>query len=107
SGATASIVVPRITTVATRADAPVPSTTRAPRITIAAGWAHRPTEKRKTAIRRTTSPSSVRHRIDHVVDPDPYAERRELLGISRIVRVLPGIAQVHVVADGHQQAAVI
>jgi hypothetical protein len=35
----------------------------------------------------------------------PSAEN--LSGYSRIVRVLPGIAQVHVVADGHDQPALV
>src|ERR1035437_4464607 len=51
--------------------------------------------------------ASVRHRINHVVDADPYAQRREFFQVLGIVRMLPGIAQVHVVADGHHQATVV
>ena len=46
SGATLSMRDPRMTTVAWRAAAPVPSTTRAPRITIAGGWARSAKENR-------------------------------------------------------------
>src|ERR1035441_9582004 len=62
-----------------------------------------------TAKRYTTegANTSVRHRVDDVIDADADAEGGEPFGVLRVVRVLPGIAQIHVVTDGHHQPAVI
>src|ERR1035437_7673213 len=43
----------------------------------------------------------VRHRIDDVIERDANSQGCVFLGIQRVVGVLPGIAQVHVVAHGH------
>src|SRR5450432_1512145 len=56
---------------------------------------------------RVPSVSLVRHRVDHVIDADADAERRVLLRVFGIVGMLPGIAQVHIVADGGHEAALI
>src|ERR1035437_4429418 len=50
---------------------------------------------------------SVSDRVDDVIDADADAEGGELLGIARVVGVLPGISQIHVVTDGDHQAAAI
>src|SRR5260370_9136153 len=52
-------------------------------------------------------PTSMRHRVHDVVDADAYAERRESFRVLRIVRVLPGIAQIHVVTNGAYQASAL
>ena len=49
----------------------------------------------------------VGHGVDDVVEGDADAEGGVFLGIERIVGVLPGIAEVHVVAHGHHHAAAI
>src|SRR5271170_2457846 len=49
----------------------------------------------------------VRHRVRDVVDPDAESERGVLFRILGVVGVLPGIAQVHVVADGDHEAAFV
>src|SRR5690242_2157584 len=43
--------------------------------------------------------SLVRHRVYDVVDPDSHAQGREALRVLRIVRVLPRVTEIHVVAD--------
>src|SRR5690349_7692927 len=48
-----------------------------------------------------TSCPSMTHRIHHIIQRDPNPQRRILLRVRRIVRVLPRIAQVHIEADGH------
>src|SRR5258708_2980510 len=50
---------------------------------------------------------SVRHGVDDVIHADADSEIGKLGGIFRIVGVLPGVAQVHVVADGHHEPAFI
>jgi hypothetical protein len=55
----------------------------------------------------TRKPNLVRHRVNHVIDADADAESRELLRIFGIVGVLPGVAQIHIVADGHHQAMML
>jgi hypothetical protein len=52
-------------------------------------------------------PPSVRHGVDDVIHSDTYAERGEPFGILGVVGVFPGVAKVHVVADGYHQAAVV
>src|SRR5579862_6404874 len=49
----------------------------------------------------------VSHRVNNVIDADANAERGILFRILRIVGVFPGIAQIHVVADGHHQASAV
>ena len=51
--------------------------------------------------------ASMRHRIGDVVHGYADAQGGELLGIVGIVGVLPGVAQIHVVADGDHQAALV
>src|ERR1039457_5677469 len=51
--------------------------------------------------------TSVRHRVDDVIDADADAEGGEPFGVLRVVGVLPGIAQIHVVTDGDHQASVV
>src|SRR5450756_183649 len=51
--------------------------------------------------------SSMRHRVDDVIDADADAEGGELLGVARVVGVFPGIAEIHVVTDGDHQPAVV
>src|SRR5215472_16914833 len=50
---------------------------------------------------------SMRHRVDHVVDPDPDPQRGELFVVLGIVGMFPRIAQIHVVADGDDQPAFV
>src|SRR3954447_14143476 len=50
---------------------------------------------------------SMRQRVNNVIYADPHTERGESLRVERIVGVLPGVAQVHVVADCDHQSAVI
>src|SRR5260221_272647 len=50
---------------------------------------------------------SVRHGVDDIIHADADAEIGKLGWICRIVGVLPGIAQVHVVADGHHEPALV
>ena len=50
---------------------------------------------------------SVRHAVHDVVDADAKRHRRERLRILGIVGPFPGIAQMHVVADGHDDAALV
>ena len=47
------------------------------------------------------------HGVDDVIYTDADAERRILLGIFGIVGVLPGIAQIHVMADRHHDPALV
>ncbi len=49
----------------------------------------------------------MRHGVDEVIHSDAHAERAVLFGVLRIIGVLPGIAQVHVVADGDHEPAFI
>ena len=42
----------------------------------------------------------MRQIVDEIVHSDPIRQRRPLLLILRIIRPLPGVAQIHVVADG-------
>src|SRR5215469_12210215 len=52
---------------------------------------------------------SVSHRIDKIICGDAEAHRRKLLVVFRIVRPLPGIAEIHVIADrdDHTPAVVV
>src|ERR1017187_10209968 len=50
---------------------------------------------------------SVSHGVDNIVDADADAEGGEPFGVLRVVGVFPGIAEVHVVADGDHEAAVV
>jgi hypothetical protein len=45
--------------------------------------------------------------VNEIVHRDAVSERRPLLRISRIIRPLPGIAQIHVVADGDHDPALV
>src|ERR1700733_16113895 len=49
----------------------------------------------------------MRHGVNNIVDADANAERGVLFRILGIVGVLPGIAQIHVMADGHHEAAFV
>src|SRR5881227_2489880 len=49
----------------------------------------------------------VTHRVDHVIDRDAKAEIGVLDGIDGIVGVLPGVAEVHVMAHRDHDAAVV
>ena len=51
--------------------------------------------------------ASMRHRIVDVVHGYADAQGGELFGVLGIVGVLPGIAQIHVVADGDHEAALV
>ena len=55
-------------------------------------------------IRSTCRERLMRHRVDDVVQERAHRDGRELLRIRRRVGVLDGVAQVHVVADGHHHA---
>src|ERR1039458_8602036 len=72
---------------------PVPVT---PQTTVGAGGARLP-----------PTLSSVRHRIDDVVNSPANSQRRHLLGISRIVGPLPGISHIRIKRDRHHQAVVV
>src|SRR5690242_1151874 len=47
----------------------------------------------------------VREVVNEVIHPDAVGQRRQVLRIAGIVGMLPGIAQVHVAADGNDDAA--
>ena len=49
----------------------------------------------------------MRHGVNDVVNADADPERGVFLGIFGIVGVLPGIAEVHVVADGDHEPAFV
>jgi hypothetical protein len=49
----------------------------------------------------------MRHRVDEVVDADADSQGGKGLGVGGVVGVFPGVAQVHVVADDHHQAAFV
>src|ERR1019366_4728917 len=51
--------------------------------------------------------TSMRYSIHDVIDAYPKSQRGELLRIARIVSPFPGIAEVHVVANGHHDAALV
>src|SRR5262249_23735724 len=51
--------------------------------------------------------ASVSHGVDNIVHANPEAECRVLFGVQRVVRMFPGIAKIHVVADGHHEPAVV
>src|ERR1035437_5606611 len=76
-----------------------------PRLTDRRGWAanSRLGKKRVQGVRSTL----VGHGVGDVVEGDADAQRGVFLGIERIVGVLPGIAEVHVVAHGDYHAAAI
>src|SRR6478736_1285953 len=57
--------------------------------------------------RNSIMTGSVAHRVDGVADAEAVSQRRQWLRILRRIRVLPGIAQVHVEVDGDHQSAVI
>ena len=50
---------------------------------------------------------SVRQIVNKIIHRDPVRQRRPLLRIPRIVRPLPGVAQIHVVADRDHHAALV
>src|SRR5579885_2027792 len=50
---------------------------------------------------------SVGHGINDVVDADANPEGRKFLVVLRVIGVFPRIAEIHVVADGHHQAAFV
>src|ERR1039457_7563417 len=45
--------------------------------------------------------------VDEIVHRDAVGQRRPLLVVAGIVGPFPGVAQVHVVADGHHHAALV
>ena len=49
----------------------------------------------------------MRHGIHDVIGGDPQGGLRELFVILRVVGVFPGVAQVHVVADGDHESAMV
>src|ERR1700678_2923267 len=49
----------------------------------------------------------MRHGVNDIVDANANPERGVFLWILGIVGMLPGIAQIHVVADSHHQAALV
>src|ERR1700722_15545404 len=51
--------------------------------------------------------SLMRHAVKDVIEPYTEGHRCEGLGIIRIVRPLPCVAQMHVMADGDDDAALI
>src|SRR5207245_6719756 len=50
---------------------------------------------------------SMRHGVDNVIDAEPDSQRRVLLRVLGVVGVLPGVAEIHVVADGDHEAAFV
>src|SRR6185295_3761836 len=48
---------------------------------------------------------SMRHRVEEIVDREPVGDGRELLGIVRVVGVLPRIPEIHVPVDDHDQSS--
>src|ERR1035441_3730997 len=67
------------------------------------------TSRASLIVKRSTNNArpSVRHRVNDVIDADADAEGGESFGVLRVVGVFPGIAEIHVVADGDHQAAAI
>src|SRR4051794_33966143 len=65
-------------------------------------WMWRWISRKKSSLREL-----VRHRVDNVIRRNPERQRRELFVVSRVIRPLPGIAQIHVVADRHCQTVVL
>ena len=51
------------------------------------------------------SSQSVRPPVHDVINPHPESQRGKLLRIAGIVRPFPGVAEVHIVADGHHDAS--
>src|ERR1700735_3419721 len=49
----------------------------------------------------------MRHGVNDIVDANANPERGVFLWILGIVGMLPGIAQIHVVANGHHQPALV
>src|SRR6202034_200559 len=70
-------------------------------------------KKNSNMVRTTASPIPrsparlVRHAIHDVIEPHAKCHRCERLWISWIVGPLPGVAQVHVVADCDHDAAFV
>src|SRR5262245_17688970 len=82
----------------------------------AVNWSRRacaPKAPKTTPKARRTAPVklqfivSMSHRVDQVVHTDAQSEGRKILRVLRIVGMLPGIAEIHVVADGDHPAAAI
>src|SRR5437870_1904787 len=44
---------------------------------------------------------SVGHRVRKVVDADANSQRSKFLRITRLIGILPGVAEIHVMADRH------
>src|SRR5579862_3628288 len=86
------------------------SSTKSPREKTLAGYlkknsnmvAHREPRSRSCLPARL-----VRHAIHDVIEPHAKSHGSEIFRISRIVRPFPGVAQVHVVADGDHHAAFV
>src|SRR5689334_1748079 len=56
---------------------------------------------------RASATSLMRQIVDPVVDSDAVRQSRKPLVVTRVVGPLPGVAQIHVVADRHHDAALI
>src|SRR4051812_1266227 len=50
---------------------------------------------------------SMRHRVDDVVDAEANPERRNPLGVARVVGELPGIADIVIEGHRHHDAIVL
>src|SRR5690348_13202798 len=53
------------------------------------------------------APALVRHRINDVVDADSKSKGGEPFWVKGIVGVLPRVAEVHIMTDGHHQSAFV
>lgn len=72
------------------------------------GWAQRmPTRRVKRPKRSCWRPGSVCHRINDVVDAEAVGESGHFGRVFGQVGVLPGIADVHLEIDGHDEAAAV
>src|SRR5450631_2260855 len=57
-----------------------------------------------TVLSRNLSAGLMGHAINDVIEPHAKGHRSEGLRIVRIVSPLPCVAQVHIVADGHNNS---
>src|SRR5260370_15183927 len=49
----------------------------------------------------------VRQIINHIVHGAPIGERRELLRVHGVIRMLPGVSEIHMMRDGHHQSSFV
>src|ERR1035437_236760 len=72
-----------------------------------ASSAAKPVARLAAATTNAISRKLVGQIVDEIVHRDAVGQRRPLLVVAGIVGPFPGVAQVHVVADGHHHAALV